>query len=126
MPLFLLLLIIVVAVFAVRRRKRKKQHALILANPSQTTGRITGHRRADKYGGMWIKYEFTANGAPYWSEKKLYGTRSFNYLKDFTFTVIYCTTDPLMNRLLVNEEDFKMFHLQQPEQLKMLNKKVWS
>lgn len=125
MPLFLLILIIVIIVYVFRSRKRKKQNARILANPSQTIARTTGYRRADKYGGIWIKYEFNANDVLYWSEKKLYGTRAFNYLKEFTFPVIYCKTDPLMNRLLIIESDFKLFHLQQPENLKMYNKKLW-
>lgn len=125
MPLFLLILVIVIIVYAFRSRKRKKQNAIILADPSQTVARTSGYRRADRYGGIWIRYEFTADHVLYWSEKKLHGTMAFNYLKEFTFPVIYCKTDPRMNMLLIIETDFKLFHLQQPEHLKMFNKKLW-
>jgi hypothetical protein len=124
MPLFLLILLLVIIVMVIRRRKQKKRNALIIADPAHSVANVTGFRYANKYGGKWIRYEFQVDNTVFWSEKKVHGSRQFNYLKDCRFPVIYCKHNPLMNALLITDTDFNAFQVQQPEELKIFNKKL--
>ncbi len=97
---------------------------LIKSSSSFGSAFVYGKGMRVNHGGVWIKFHFVVDSQTYYSERLLYGTFYFNFLKDQYFPVVYHSRDPNKNSLLVNQNDFEYFNSVQPEYLQQYNHKI--